>query len=152
MKQKGFKKKILSVGLLTIMLLVDTMVIGATILNAPTVGSNGSNGKNDLSGGNEEKSLANAPWPMFHFDLNHTGRSPYNTSSNDGTLRWKFKTGSAVDSSPAIGSDGTIYIGSHDGYVYAINPDGTLKWKFQTGGPIDCSPAINWDGTIYIRL
>ena len=35
-----------------------------------------------------------------------------------------------VYSSPAIGADGTIYVGSGGGKLYAINPDGTLKWAF----------------------
>jgi len=46
----------------------------------------------------------------------------------DGSLKWKFGTGDWVRSSPAIGEDGTIYVGSNDGYLYAINPVGTLKW------------------------
>ena len=28
-----------------------------------------------------------------------------------GTVLWEFKTGSYVSSSPAIGSDGTVYVG-----------------------------------------
>jgi len=28
-----------------------------------------------------------------------------------------------VDSSPAIGSDGTVYVGSHDNKLYAIKTD-----------------------------
>ena len=57
-------------------------------------------------------------------------------TTNEGTLKWKFKTKyrSPVESSPAIGSDGTVYVGSYDGYLYAIKPDGTLKWKFNNGG------------------
>ena len=59
-----------------------------------------------------------------------------------------------IDSSPAIDSDGTIYVGSEDGYrdgyLYAIDPDGSLKWKFETGGSVDSSPAIGSDGTIYV--
>ncbi|MBM3242358.1 choice-of-anchor D domain-containing protein, partial [Candidatus Poribacteria bacterium] len=55
-----------------------------------------------------------------------------------------------VNSSPAIGSDETIYVGSLDNYLYAINPDGTPKWKFSTGGDVDSSPAIGSDGTIYV--
>jgi hypothetical protein len=39
----------------------------------------------------------------------------------DSTLKWKNPTGGAVDSSPAIGSDGTIYVGSNDNYLYAIS-------------------------------
>ncbi len=38
----------------------------------------------------------------------------------NGTLKWKFKTGDYVTCSPAIASDGTIYIGSWDNNLYAI--------------------------------
>jgi outer membrane protein assembly factor BamB len=37
-----------------------------------------------------------------------------------GTPIWKFKTRAVVDSSPAIGSDGTVYVGSYDKKLYAI--------------------------------
>jgi len=68
-----------------------------------------------------------------------------------GALKWAFTTGDVVYSSPAIGADGTIYVGSNDGKLYAINPDGTQKWAFTTGGPIFySSPAIGADGTIYV--
>ena len=39
-----------------------------------------------------------------------------------------------MSASPAIDADGTIYFGSEDKKVYAINPDGTKKWEFVTGG------------------
>ena len=42
--------------------------------------------------------------------------------------KWTFITGGDVRSSPAIGSDGTIYVGSSDENLYAINPDGSTKW------------------------
>ncbi|WP_051962925.1 PQQ-binding-like beta-propeller repeat protein [Mesoaciditoga lauensis] len=67
-----------------------------------------------------------------------------------GGLRWIYQTGGGIYSSPAIGSDGTIYVGSEDKYLYAINPDGTLKWKYGTWGRIYSSPAIGSDGTIYV--
>jgi outer membrane protein assembly factor BamB len=95
--------------------------------------------------------LATSPWPMFQHDLAHTGRSQFSTSSNPGTLKWKFATGSSfLGSSPAVGADGTIYIGSEGGNLYAVNPNGTEKWTFATW-PIDfSSPAIGADGTIYV--
>ena len=37
-----------------------------------------------------------------------------------GTVLWEFETGSDVASSPAIGSDGTVYVGSIDKKLYAI--------------------------------
>jgi hypothetical protein len=36
---------------------------------------------------------------------------------------WEFETGGAVISSPAIGSDGTVYVGSNDKKLYAIKTD-----------------------------
>jgi len=36
---------------------------------------------------------------------------------------WKFETRADVYSSPAIGSDGTVYVGSYDNKLYAIKTD-----------------------------
>ncbi len=41
----------------------------------------------------------------------------YALDGGTGALKWKYTTGSFVDSSPAIGADGTVYIGSIDNYV-----------------------------------
>ena len=97
--------------------------------------------------------LATSPWPMFHHDAAHTGQSAVDTSANPGKQKWKFATGNYVGSSPAIGTDGTIYVGSNDGNLYAVTPGGTQKWSFSaglTGGYVGSSPAIGADGTIYV--
>ena len=66
-------------------------------------------------------------------------------------VAWKYQTGNTLYSSPAIGSDGALYMGSINGYLYAINPSGLLKWKYLTGGAIYwSSPAIGSDGVIYV--
>ncbi|MEI6521583.1 MAG: PQQ-binding-like beta-propeller repeat protein, partial [bacterium] len=96
--------------------------------------------------------LANSAWPVRGHDIQHTGRSPY-VGPSTSALKWEFKTMMPVYSSPAIGSDGTIYVGSSgigDKNVYAINPDGTQKWKFTTGDGVYCSPTLGVDGTIYV--
>jgi outer membrane protein assembly factor BamB len=67
-------------------------------------------------------------------------------------LKWRFRMQDSADlcySSPAIGPDGTIYVGSPDGALYAVNPDGTLRWRYLTGGIVRSAPAIADDGTIY---
>lgn len=90
-------------------------------------------------------------WSQFHGNSMRNGLSTVNTSANNGTLKWTFTTDNKVTSSPAIGCDGTIYVGSEDGYLYAINPNGTLNWKYQTGTDIQySSPAIESDGTICV--
>jgi len=92
---------------------------------------------------------ARNPWPMFGQNPQRTGRTP-SIGPGQPQLQWAFPTGGAVRSSPAIGGDGTIYVGSEDGRIYAINSNGTLKWNYQTGGFIISSPAIGADGTIYV--
>jgi outer membrane protein assembly factor BamB/PKD repeat protein len=76
---------------------------------------------------------------------------PSSLWANDGNKKWSFKTGGGIIASPAIGRTGTIYIGSTDHKIYAINPDGSLVWHFSgsTAG-ITSSPAIGPDGIIYV--
>jgi outer membrane protein assembly factor BamB len=71
-------------------------------------------------------------------------------------LKWSFNfpAGHAadwIDSTPAIGDDGTIYFGSWNGYVYAVNPgNGSVLWFHRTDGFVASSAAIGHDGTVYI--
>lgn len=53
-------------------------------------------------------------------------------------------------SSPALGVDGTIYVASKYGELYAVNPDGSIKWLFNSGFAIHASPAVDRNGVIYI--
>ena len=97
--------------------------------------------------------IVNAPgdWWMFHRDIKHTGCSPF-TGPSAPLQKWAFATGGSIlGSSPAIGMDGAVYLGSADGNLYAINPDGSQRWAFKTGAVIqNSSPAMGADGTIYI--
>ena len=70
----------------------------------------------------------------------------------DGTEKWAFKTDGPVGASPAVGSDGIVYVTSKDGNLYAINPDGSKKWAFNftSAGPIGASAAMGNDGTLYV--
>lgn len=68
-------------------------------------------------------------------------------------LKWVFLTNGTIYGTPAIGSDGTIYIACNDQNIYALVDNGTsyiLKWSYLTGGLIQASPSIGADGTIYI--
>jgi len=72
----------------------------------------------------------------------------------DGTTRCSYTVGNDgdVNSSPAIGPDGTVYFsGSRQGIVHALTPDCVLKWKISTiTGVGYVSPAVAPDGTVYI--
>ena len=64
--------------------------------------------------------------------------------------KWAFATGGYIVSSAAVDKDGTVYVGSYDNKIYAINPDGTERWEFVTDGAIVSSPALAADRTIYV--
>ncbi len=70
--------------------------------------------------------------------------------TKNGNRKWRFRTEEKISSSPAIGQDGTIYIGSDDHHLYAIAPSGELKWRFRTDDGVSSSPAIGTDGTIFV--
>jgi outer membrane protein assembly factor BamB len=69
----------------------------------------------------------------YLWEFNFTGKQPYNSSQ----------------SAPALANDGTIYLGTFQGWLYAVGPDGREKWRFQAGREIISSPAIGDDGTLY---
>jgi len=75
------------------------------------------------------------------------GSSP--ASAAPGDTSWRYLTGGEIISSPAIGADGTIYMGSYDHLLYAVNPDRTSKWYYDTDDQIYSSPVIGPDGTIW---
>lgn len=69
----------------------------------------------------------------------------------NGSIVWAYRVGNEITSSPAI-ANGVVYVGSKDGYLYAIDElSGALMWRYYTGGQIHmCSPVVGSDGTVYI--
>jgi outer membrane protein assembly factor BamB len=86
-----------------------------------------------------------------------TGDELWHVSSN-GLILWRYNinpSGLTIEigqSSPAIGSDGTIYVAGDK--LYAIYPNGTFRWSALSsslGSPeaLRNSPVIGNDGTVY---
>jgi outer membrane protein assembly factor BamB len=85
---------------------------------------------------------------MFRGNLAHTGVYESEGPRQLKGVKWAFKTGGWILSSPAI-ADGVVYIGSDDKNLYAVDAaTGKEKWKFATGGIVRSSPAVV-DGTVY---
>ena len=61
-------------------------------------------------------------------------------NGKSGVKLWEFETGGEVNSSPAIGPDGTVYVGSRDKKLYAIKTDskGLAKspWPMRGQNPL----------------
>jgi outer membrane protein assembly factor BamB len=87
------------------------------------------------------------------------------TLDRSGKVHWSFTTGDLVWSTPAIAADGTLYVGSDDDNLYALDgKTGRFLWKYRVGdcrqavgiGPeatrcdVDAGPTIGPDGALYI--
>ena len=68
----------------------------------------------------------------------------------DGTVQWQYEMEYQI-SPPSVGSDGTLYFGSYDGFVYALDRDGNFKWQYFTDTVTAwSSPSLGSDGTLYV--
>lgn len=65
----------------------------------------------------------------------------------NGTLKWIKNLGNPCQ--PALGSDGTVYVGTF-GHFYALYPNGTTKWTLPASGIFAGNPVIGPNGTIYV--
>ncbi|NPA92802.1 MAG: sortase, partial [Chloroflexi bacterium] len=96
------------------------------------------------------QSLATSPKPMWRYGPQHLGQTVYAGPTTQPSVGWTFSMdGQYYPSSAIIGTDGTLYVGSDTGYLYAVNPDGTLKWSYDTGDYIAGTPAIDSEGIVY---
>lgn len=91
---------------------------------------------------------SDSPWPKFRANARQDGRAPVKPSTSGGQL-WTFPTGKGIFSTPVVGGDGTVYVGSADRTFYALNPDGSEKWSLLTGEIIDSSALLDDKGRVY---
>lgn len=85
---------------------------------------------------------------MFRGDAKHSGAFKTKELESFGGIQWQVKTGGAVRSSPIL-SKGILFIGSSDGFLYALDSaTGTERWKFNAKDPIVSTPAVASD-TVY---
>lgn len=88
-----------------------------------------------------------SPWPKFRGGPAQTGAT--SARGESGGAFWSFATGKGIFSSPVVGGDGTIYVGSADRAFYAINRDGTQRWKITTEEIIDSAGLLDDQGHVY---
>lgn len=89
------------------------------------------------------------------------GRIVYALDADDGDTEWVFDTNEALDSpqpgtnrrpldsSPTV-VDGTVYVGSVNGALHAIDVEtGTENWHFEIGSEITSSPTLS-ENSVYV--
>ena len=101
-----------------------------------------------LARSNVSPKVQTADWPTFLFNAQRTAATTDTTLSttNASTLvkHWSFQTGGIVASSPTV-VNGTVFVGSWNGYEYALNAKtGAQKWATYLGVTTvrsDCNPS-----------
>lgn len=79
---------------------------------------------------------------MFRNDLRHLGVYSTTPLHRFRDVQWTFATGGAVRSTPVV-HNGTMYVGSADGHLYALDQrTGAEKWRFATGGAVMSSVTV----------
>lgn len=87
-------------------------------------------------------------WPVFHGAPSLAGVARGKLPDKP-VLRWRFKTGDAVKSSPTVDL-GRVFVGSDDGRVYALDLlRGRKLWSFDTGDAVEAAPLI-LNGRLYV--
>jgi outer membrane protein assembly factor BamB len=89
---------------------------------------------------------------LIYFGTKDNDKSKFIALSlSTGEIQWEYKTGGDVYSSPLIGNNGRIYVGSESNYLYAFNSNGEVAWKVGVSQDITWpSPTIDSQGVIYI--
>jgi len=87
-------------------------------------------------------------WAMFRHDLGHSGTIDSGGIFPRGTQKWAFSTDGPIHSSPAV-ADGTVYVGSRDSKLYALDAvTGAKRWEYETDSWVESSPVIV-NGIVY---
>ena len=139
------------------------------VSSSPAVGSDGTiyvNGESDFYAINSDGSLKwrlsnvislaecsptiDSDTIIYFVTLEECGFGYLFAYDNEGVFKWRSEMIDGRPASPALGSDGTIYVGTANDTLHAFNPNGTLKWQSRIEGGTQTTPAIGSDGTIYI--
>ena len=89
--------------------------------------------------------------------IGNTNGSVYSFAEKNGALAWRTSTGNYVYSSAAVdsiaGVGPTVYVGSYDGTMYALNArTGDVRWKHQAEGQISGGIQLIGDLVFYSTL
>ncbi|HVH44285.1 MAG TPA: PQQ-binding-like beta-propeller repeat protein [Labilithrix sp.] len=117
---------------------------GAAVTSSPAIDANG----NAVVGGRDGFLYAIAPGDgTSDPDAGPTDGGP---SIAPAKVVFSLSVG-PIASSPVIGGDGTIYVGTTDGKLVAVPGDGAaVRWTVTTNDTFGSSPALGQDGTVYV--
>ena len=74
----------------------------------------------------------------------------YAVNTSSGQTAWSADLGATrIMASPTVGPDGSVYVATAAGQLFAVGADGKTRWTAQTGPAIKSAVALGADGTVY---
>lgn len=70
--------------------------------------------------------------------------------ASDGAEIWRLETGSDLRATPAQGRGGTLYLGTEDERLLAVDGRGNILWQAHLRGAVRVSPLPTPGGTLYV--
>jgi outer membrane protein assembly factor BamB len=61
---------------------------------------------------------------------------------------WSFHAGAPLSGPPGVGADGSLAVGTVDGYVHALHGDGVFRFSYTVPGRVLGSPVVLDDGVV----
>jgi hypothetical protein len=56
--------------------------------------------------------------------------------------RFRFHAGASLLAPAGVGSDGSVCVGTADGYIHMLGPDGSFRWSFSVHGAVTRRPIF----------
>ncbi len=78
-----------------------------------------------------------------------SGPITFQGPSDTSRVAWDFRAGGAIYGGATVSGE-SVYFGSDDGFVYALDTvSHRLRWKLRTGGPVRSTPSVA-GGLVYV--
>jgi peptide/nickel transport system permease protein len=97
----------------------------------------------------ESASTTGNLWAAERHDAQGTLWSPA-TGPTAPVIQWVFQDAAGFPGGPAVAADGTIYLASSNGTLYALDPQGSILWQVALPAGAVGSPALSQAGQIYV--
>jgi outer membrane protein assembly factor BamB len=101
----------------------------------------------------EPEETVSGEWLTFRGNPEHTGKTSVAGPPEEIEMKWRWRMNDyddrgPISASPAVTSEGTVYIATEGGYLAAINHEGGPGWVYNVSGPVKSSPSVESSGNV----
>jgi eukaryotic-like serine/threonine-protein kinase len=126
--------------MVALLVIVATACQSAPQASSPAPSASGAGATSGTSSSTGQAAFVDVP--MYRMDPTHQGVQPGPGPDGQPQLVWSVKAGGGIEHSPILG-DGTLFVGSDDGNLYALDArSGTDRWRLDLGASLPSTPVF----------